>query len=294
LEITPSQVPNLDETIESLAELVDIQPRDKRRFRKLLEESRRFDSLPIRTRLTDEEVARFTAQRYRFPGVDIRARLFRHYPYGDTASHVIGYIGRINAREKTAMEDWPEEDQANYRGTEYIGKVGVEQTYERELHGVAGFERVETSAGGRAVRSLASASDARRTTEKDGARDNEDDALWSSLSPVLPAAAANRRVLRPGASPQQPGWGQGWGQGEEAASLRRRSASWRPSVPPQHHQPRACTHRDAQHGLRALRSHRCRFGRRIQRLDAQAYAPDQTAEGSSAVFDSSGFSFNCV
>jgi penicillin-binding protein 2 len=156
LEITPSQVPNLDETIESLAELVDIQPRDKRRFRKLLEESRRFDSLPIRTRLTDEEVARFTAQRYRFPGVDIRARLFRHYPYGDTASHVIGYIGRINAREKTAMEDWPEEDQANYRGTEYIGKVGVEQTYERELHGVAGFERVETSAGGRAVRSLAS------------------------------------------------------------------------------------------------------------------------------------------
>lgn len=156
LEITPSQVPNLDETVEALAELVDIQPRDKRRFRKLLEESRRFDSLPIRTRLTDEEVARFTAQRYRFPGVDIRARLFRHYPYGDTASHVIGYIGRINAREKTAMEDWPEEDQANYRGTEYIGKVGVEQTYERELHGVAGFERVETSAGGRAVRSLAS------------------------------------------------------------------------------------------------------------------------------------------
>jgi len=156
LEITPSLVKDLDRTIDALSELVDIQPRDKRRFRKLLEESRRFDSLPIRTRLTDEEVARFTAQRYRFTGVDIRARLFRQYPFGETASHIIGYIGRINAREKDAMLDWPEEDQANYRGTEYIGKLGVEQSYERELHGITGFERVETSAGGRAVRSLAS------------------------------------------------------------------------------------------------------------------------------------------
>ncbi len=156
LEITPSQVSDLDSTIEALSELVEIQPRDKRRFRKLLEESRRFDSLPIRTRLSDDEVARFTAQRYRFPGVDIRARLFRQYPFGETASHIIGYIGRINAREKEAMLDWPEEDQANYRGTEYIGKLGVEQSYEHELHGITGFERVETSAGGRAVRSLAS------------------------------------------------------------------------------------------------------------------------------------------
>jgi penicillin-binding protein 2 len=155
LEITPSKVEDLDGTIEALGELVDIQPRDKRRFRKLLEESRRFDSLPIRTRLTDDEVARFTAQRYRFPGVDVRARLIRHYPHGEVASHVIGYIGRINQREKENIEEWPEEDQANYRGTDYIGKLGTEQHYERELHGVTGFDRVETSAGGRAVRSLA-------------------------------------------------------------------------------------------------------------------------------------------
>ena len=155
LEITPSKVEDLDSTIEALGELVDIQPRDKRRFRKLLEESRRFDSLPIRTRLTDDEVARFTAQRYRFPGVDVRARLIRHYPHGEVASHVIGYIGRINQREKESIEEWPEEDQANYRGTDYIGKLGTEQHYERELHGVTGFDRVETSAGGRAVRSLA-------------------------------------------------------------------------------------------------------------------------------------------
>src|SRR5690606_1899013 len=152
LEVTPSDVEDLDATIESLSELMDITPRDKRRFRKLVDESRRFDSLPIRTRLTDEEVARFTVQRYRFPGVDVRARLIRHYPNDEVASHVIGYIGRINQREKEQIEDWPEEDQANYRGTDHIGKLGAEQHYERELHGVTGFERVETSAGGRAVR----------------------------------------------------------------------------------------------------------------------------------------------
>ena len=118
-------------------------------------ESRRFDSLPIRTRLTDEEVARFTVQRYRFPGVDVRARLIRQYPNGEVASHVVGYIGRINQREKERIEDWPEEDQANYRGTDHIGKLGAEQSYERELHGLTGFERVETSAGGQAVRLLA-------------------------------------------------------------------------------------------------------------------------------------------
>jgi penicillin-binding protein 2 len=155
LEITPSEVDDLDATIESLSALLEITPRDKRRFRQLMGESRRFDSLPIRTRLTDEEVARFTVQRYRFPGVDVRARLIRQYPNGEVASHVVGYIGRINQREKERIEDWPEEDQANYRGTDHIGKLGAEQSYERELHGLTGFERVETSAGGQAVRLLA-------------------------------------------------------------------------------------------------------------------------------------------
>jgi penicillin-binding protein 2 len=155
LEITPSRVEDLDATIAGLSQLVEVTPRDQRRFRKLLEESHRFDSLPLRTRLTDEEVARFTVQRYRFPGVDVRARLLRQYPNGEVASHVVGYIGRINQRETEAIADWPEEDQANYRGTEYIGKLGAEQSYEHELHGLTGFDRVETSAGGRAVRSLA-------------------------------------------------------------------------------------------------------------------------------------------
>lgn len=157
LELMPSRLGRpLDEVIEELSTLVEIQPRDKRRFRKLLEESKSFESLPIRTKLTDEEVARFAAQRFRFPGVDIKARLFRNYPWGELASHVIGYIGRINLAEKKQMEEWPEEEQGNYRGTEYIGKLGVEQSFEKKLHGHTGVEQVETSAGGRAVRKLAS------------------------------------------------------------------------------------------------------------------------------------------
>jgi len=156
LEITPSKVEDVEATIDELAHIVDIQVRDRRRFKRLREESKSFESIPIRTRLTDKEVARFTAQRYRFPGVDIQARLFRHYPYGELASHVLGYIGRISQKDAESMEDWPDEDQANYRGTEYIGKLGIEQSYERELHGITGFEQVETSAGGRAVRRLRS------------------------------------------------------------------------------------------------------------------------------------------
>jgi penicillin-binding protein 2 len=100
-------------------------------------------------------VARFVAQRFRFPGVEVRARLFRHYPLGDVGSHLLGYIGRINATEKKEIEEtWNEEAQANYRGTEYIGKLGLEQAYESELHGKTGVEQVETSAGGRAMRRL--------------------------------------------------------------------------------------------------------------------------------------------
>ena len=152
LEITPSKVENLDETIAALEQLVDIQPRDKRRFKRLREESKSFESIPLRTRLSDEEVARFAARRFAFPGVDIKARLFRSYPYGELASHVVGYIGRINQAEKDAIEE--REEEGNYRGTDYIGKLGVEQSFEKQLHGITGVEQMETSAGGRALRKL--------------------------------------------------------------------------------------------------------------------------------------------
>ncbi len=154
LEVTPSKIVNLEQTIEDLSQILDITPRDRRRFKKLLDESKSFESLPLRTRLSDEEVAKFAAQRFRFPGVEIKARLFRNYPYGELASHVIGYIGRINPAEKETLED--SEDQANYRGTEYIGKLGIEQSFENQLHGSTRVESVETSAGGRAMRTLAS------------------------------------------------------------------------------------------------------------------------------------------
>ena len=134
--------------------MVEISARDRRRFKRLREEFKSFESLPIRTKLSDAEVARFAAQRYRFPGVDIKARLFRSYPFGEAGSHVVGYIGRINPKEKERIEE--EDELGNYRGTDYIGKLGVEQSYEKPLHGITGVEQVETSAGGRAVRRLAS------------------------------------------------------------------------------------------------------------------------------------------
>ncbi|AYH41893.1 penicillin-binding protein 2 [Azoarcus sp. DN11] len=153
LEITPSRVRDLDATIDGLAEIIEIDARDRRRFKKLLEESKNFESVPLRNRLTEEEVARVIARRYQFPGVEVQARLFRDYPQGELASHVVGYIGRINQRDRDRIEDAG--DDANYRGSEHIGKSGLEQSYEAELHGVTGAEQVEVNAGGRAVRQLA-------------------------------------------------------------------------------------------------------------------------------------------
>jgi penicillin-binding protein 2 len=152
LEINPRRVENVGAVIDDLAQVVEVQPRDRRRFRKLLEELKGADSIPIRTRLSDEEVARFSAQRFRFPGVELRARLFRHYPLGEIGSHMIGYIGRVSQADKEKIATW--EDAADYVGTDYIGKVGIEQSYERDLHGTTGFEEVEITAGGRAVRTL--------------------------------------------------------------------------------------------------------------------------------------------
>ena len=152
LEITPARVHNLDALIDELATVVDIAPKDRKRFRKLLDESRNFESLPIRNRLSDEEVARFSVNRYRFPGVEIKARLFRQYPHKDLTAHIVGYIGRINSKDVEALE--ASGQSANYRGTDHIGKTGLEQTYEASLHGTTGFEQVEVDAGGRAVRTL--------------------------------------------------------------------------------------------------------------------------------------------
>ncbi|HSF48508.1 MAG TPA: penicillin-binding protein 2 [Burkholderiales bacterium] len=152
LEIFPSKVASLDQLIRQLQEVIEISPKDRKRFKKMLEENRNYESVPIRTLLSDEEVARFAVNRYRFTGVEIRARLFRHYPSREIASHVTGYIGRISDKDLARLEDLGV--MANYRGSEHIGKAGLEQSYEKELHGVTGLEQVEVDAGGRAVRSL--------------------------------------------------------------------------------------------------------------------------------------------
>ena len=152
LEIFPRRVRSVEETIDQLSELIEITPRDRARFKRLAVETRNPESLPIRTRLSDEEVAKFAANRFRYEGVEIKARLFRQYPFGDVGSHVIGYMGRINQADQAALEQ--EGVDANYRGTDYIGKSGVEATYERELHGTTGFEQVEIDAAGRGIRTL--------------------------------------------------------------------------------------------------------------------------------------------
>jgi penicillin-binding protein 2 len=152
LEIIPNQVDDLERTIDDLARLVDISARDRRRFKRLLEDSRNWDSIPLRTRLSDEELARFSVAKFRFPGVEIRARSARTYPQGDSAAHVIGYIGRISVDDKRRLEE--AELSSSYAGVSHMGKTGIEQSYEAALHGIAGAEEIEVSAGGRTVRSL--------------------------------------------------------------------------------------------------------------------------------------------
>ncbi|MDQ5847565.1 MAG: penicillin-binding protein 2, partial [Pseudomonadota bacterium] len=152
LEIFPRRVRNIDRTIDELAEYIEITARDRSRFKKLLAETRNAESLPVRTRLSDEEVAKIAANRFRFEGVEIKGRLFRQYPFGDVGAHVLGYMGRINHEDQAKLEE--QGFGANYRGTDSMGKAGIEASYEDELHGTTGFEQVEIDAAGRGIRAL--------------------------------------------------------------------------------------------------------------------------------------------
>jgi penicillin-binding protein 2 len=152
LEITPSLAGNLEKTMDDLSEFIAIEQKDRQRFYNSLRDNRRLDSAPIRTRLSDEEVARFMGQRYRFPGVDVHARPFRNYPNDRLGSHLVGYINRISEKDNDEIE--ARGDDANYGGSTHIGKSGVEAIYEADLHGVTGFEYFERTAGGRLGRNL--------------------------------------------------------------------------------------------------------------------------------------------
>lgn len=156
LEVTPSKVGNMDTTIANLSELVEISTVDLKRFKKLKAESHSFESVPIRTHLNEIEAAKFAVNRYRFPGVELKSRLYRHYPRGKLGTHAIGYISRINEKDLAKLKE--DNVISNYKGTDHIGKGGVEQAYERELHGSTGFQQVEINADGKAVRVLSSAS----------------------------------------------------------------------------------------------------------------------------------------
>ncbi len=154
LEITPSKVDNVEDTINEISKLLEVSTLDRKRFKKLRAESHAFESVPLRTHLNEEEAARFAVNRYRFPGVEIKSRLFRHYPQGKVGSHIVGYIGRINDKDLEVLKK--SEDYANYKGSDHIGKSGLEQFYENKLHGKTGFRQVEINADGQAVRVLSS------------------------------------------------------------------------------------------------------------------------------------------
>ena len=156
---------NVDQLINELSEIIDISPRDRRNFKRSLEDSRNMGTFPLRSMLNEAETARFMANRYRFPGVEIRARSFREYPYNELASHLIGYIGRVSQKDKERMQaeiegakgNDPDALQASFLpGIQYVGKIGLEQSYETVLRGVPGYDQVEITAGGKPVRTLSS------------------------------------------------------------------------------------------------------------------------------------------
>ncbi len=148
LDVTPEQVKDMQKTLDELAELIEIDEDQLKRFNRLIKQRRRFESIPLKISLTQEEVAKIAVQRHRFPGIDIEAKLLRHYPLADEMAHVLGYVGRINQRELEII------DNSNYAGTTHIGKNGVEKFYEDTLHGKVGMQQVEVNALGRTIRVL--------------------------------------------------------------------------------------------------------------------------------------------
>lgn len=148
LVLIKERVPDLDETLSELAALIAVDEDDIRKFKKRLRHRRPYQAVPLKFRLTEEEIARLAVNRYRLPGVDVDAQLVRNYPHGELLAHALGYVGRINEREMDEI------DAVNYSATNHIGKLGVEHFYEQVLHGTVGYQNVETNARGRVLRVL--------------------------------------------------------------------------------------------------------------------------------------------
>ena len=148
LDIIPSDVQDLTGTLAGISNIIAISDNDLIQFRKQLKQHRRFDEIPLKLRLTEEEFGKFAENQHRFRGVTITARLMRHYPFGESFSHVLGYVGRINIQELNEI------DATNYSASHYIGKLGIEKFYEDALHGNVGYQQVENDASGQSIRIL--------------------------------------------------------------------------------------------------------------------------------------------
>jgi len=152
LMVTPAHAGDLSTMLDAVGELVSLSPAQRRRFTRHATQQGRYTPVLLRNKLTEEEAAAFAAQAYRFPGVELGARWVRVYPYGESAAHVLGYVGQLSEQDFAALE--ARDETGNYRGTSVIGKKGVEKTWERTLHGRTGLTEVEVTATGRPVRLL--------------------------------------------------------------------------------------------------------------------------------------------
>jgi len=148
LELVPEQIDELKSVVDRLGEMISIKDTDISRFYGLLKKTRRFESVPLRYNLDENEVAKFAVNQHLFPGVDIKARLNRHYPLSTEIAHTIGYVGRIDEKDLKSL------NASNYSGTNHTGKLGVEKAYEGILHGKVGYQQVEVNAQGRIIRVL--------------------------------------------------------------------------------------------------------------------------------------------
>lgn len=148
LEVVPEQVPDMNSMLAKIGQVIPLDTDDLDTFRKQLKQSRRFESVPLKLHLSEDEIDRFAINRWRFPGVDVVPYLTRRYPMGELFAHVVGYVGRIDAKDQDRL------DPDRYRGTTHVGRSGIERSYENLLHGLPGYELVEVNADGRTQRVL--------------------------------------------------------------------------------------------------------------------------------------------
>jgi len=148
LQLIPEHIPNLAKAIKALRAIIAISDEDIRQFDRQMKQRRRYEPVSLRLRLTEQEIARFAVDQYRFPGAVVKAQLIRFYPLGAALVPALGYVGRINEKELQQV------DPTNYSATHYIGKLGIERSYEGLLHGIVGYQQVETDASGRIIRTL--------------------------------------------------------------------------------------------------------------------------------------------